>query len=80
MERHFALGMAMGALALWTGLSSGVAQSAKSPPPVGASGSPGAVWYYCDNPRGYYPYVQSCHVAWRAVPVTPQGAPGAPAQ
>jgi hypothetical protein len=26
-------------------------------------------WYYCQNPAGYYPYVQSCPVAWQ--PVTP---------
>ena len=28
-------------------------------------------WYYCDNPRGYYPYVQSCPTPWRAVPAAP---------
>ena len=27
-------------------------------------------WYYCDNPKGYYPYVQSCS-AWRQVSATP---------
>ncbi len=26
-------------------------------------------WYYCDNPPGYYPYVQQCPGGWR--PVTP---------
>jgi hypothetical protein len=29
-------------------------------------------WYYCDNPQGYYPYVNSCNSAWRQVPATPQ--------
>ena len=31
------------------------------------------VWYYCDNPRGYYPYVGSCRDGWRTVPSTPPG-------
>jgi len=28
-------------------------------------------WYYCDDPQGYYPYVRSCNVQWRPVPITP---------
>ncbi|MBV8651679.1 MAG: hypothetical protein JO255_09450 [Alphaproteobacteria bacterium] len=37
---------------------------AVAPPPA-----PGAVtYYYCDNPQGYYPYVQACPTPWRAVP------------
>jgi hypothetical protein len=28
-------------------------------------------WYYCDNPQGYYPYVQQCPGGWRAVAPTP---------
>lgn len=39
----------------------------ESAPPVEQS------WYYCDNPRGYYPYVRSCPGGWRAVPATPPG-------
>jgi len=32
-------------------------------------------WYYCDNPRGYYPYLQDCE-NWREVPADPDyGAP-----
>lgn len=27
-------------------------------------------WYFCRNPKGYYPYVQECPAGW--VPVTPQ--------
>lgn len=28
-------------------------------------------WYYCENPRGYYPYVRSCPGGWmRVVPDT----------
>jgi hypothetical protein len=34
---------------------------------------PGAVWWFCDDPPGYYPYVQGC---WRWRPVTPSVAPG----
>lgn len=33
----------------------------------------GGSWYYCDNPKGYYPYVQSCNGSWRAVAPTPPG-------
>jgi hypothetical protein len=25
-------------------------------------------WYYCDNPKGYYPTVPSCTTSWREVP------------
>jgi hypothetical protein len=28
-------------------------------------------WYYCENPRGYYPYVRTCPGGWmRVVPDT----------
>lgn len=30
-------------------------------------------WYYCDNPKGYYPYVASCNGPWRPVPAQPAG-------
>jgi hypothetical protein len=30
-------------------------------------------WYYCQNPQGYYPYVQSCPGGW--MKVVPQPAP-----
>jgi len=29
-------------------------------------------WYWCENPRGYYPSVQTCPAGWR--PVTPQAS------
>lgn len=32
------------------------------------------VYYYCDNPGGYYPYVQQCSLPWRQVPAQPQPA------
>jgi hypothetical protein len=37
-----------------------------------ASPPPPALWYFCDNPQGYYPYVKECSTPWRAV------TPGAP--
>jgi hypothetical protein len=40
-----------------------------APPPTAQ------VWYYCDNPAGYYPYVQSCPTQFRAVPATPAAPP-----
>lgn len=36
-----------------------------------AAGVAAASWYYCSNPQGYYPYVQSCQTAWQPVPATP---------
>jgi hypothetical protein len=36
--------------------------------------APSPVWYYCDNPQGYYPYVQSCYSGWRQVPAIPPDA------
>ena len=28
-------------------------------------------WYYCDQARGYYPYVRECPGGWKPVPATP---------
>lgn len=42
--------------------------------PLGAP--PAQSWYYCEDPKGYYPYVSSCRGEWRAVPVTPPGEQG----
>jgi hypothetical protein len=28
-------------------------------------------WYYCANPRGYYPYVNECTVGWQKVSPQP---------
>jgi hypothetical protein len=39
-----------------------------SPP---TSVPPQHYWYYCDNPQGYYPYVQQCPGGWRPVTPTP---------
>jgi len=34
---------------------------------------PGPSWYYCEAPKGYYPYVASCPGGWRPVSPTPPG-------
>src|SRR5579862_7301712 len=44
------------------------------PPPVPRGLPPMQSWYYCDNPQGYYPYVASCSLPWRAVPAVPPAA------
>jgi hypothetical protein len=41
------------------------------PPVVVIPAAPPTAWYYCDNPRGYYPYVPQCPSGWRAVSPTP---------
>jgi len=53
-----------------------------APPPVVVAPSqpayvsqPAQNWYYCDNPKGYYPYVATCKNAWRQVPAQPQPGP-----
>jgi hypothetical protein len=33
-------------------------------------------WYYCTDPAGYFPYVQSCSKAW--MQVVPQNVPRSP--
>jgi hypothetical protein len=38
---------------------------------------PDQIWYYCEDPSGYYPYVRSCNREWQAVPARPEGAPPA---
>jgi hypothetical protein len=50
------------------------------PPPVAMPQTPVYVqrgqgesdyWYYCDNPKGFYPYVKSCPGGWmKVVPET----------
>ena len=39
---------------------------------------PEPTWWYCNNPPGYYPYVQSCSTPWQPVPVTPPPPPPGP--
>lgn len=44
-----------------------VQQQQVAPPP----GMDPNYWYYCQNPAGYYPYVQNCD-SWQQVSPTPQ--------
>src|SRR5665213_673108 len=46
-----------------------VVYQALAPAPVAAPQA--QTWYYCDNPKGYYPYVSSCSSGWRQVPARP---------
>ncbi|MBI3327102.1 MAG: hypothetical protein HYZ81_10440 [Nitrospinae bacterium] len=39
-------------------------------PPVAAPPPP-HYWYACDDPQGYYPYIQQCPGGWRPVAPTP---------
>ncbi|HUO91681.1 MAG TPA: hypothetical protein VMU22_02115 [Rhizomicrobium sp.] len=34
----------------------------------GENGAPPYYWYYCEDPAGYYPYVQQCNGPWEPVP------------
>lgn len=45
-----------------------------TPPPVAPTpvAPQASTWYYCDNPKGYYPYVSTCNAGWRQVPAQPQ--------
>jgi len=44
------------------------------PPPPVVQAAP-QFWYWCDNPQGYYPYVQACSVEFRQVPVPVNNGP-----
>lgn len=33
--------------------------------------APAAAYYYCNNPKGYYPAVASCLIPWQQVPIAP---------
>ncbi|MFT3723280.1 MAG: hypothetical protein QM773_06800 [Hyphomonadaceae bacterium] len=46
-----------------------VVQQFAPPPAYGAP--PTQSWYFCDSPRGYYPYVAFCDSGWRSVPAAP---------
>ena len=43
--------------------------------PMGSAAAPENYWYYCDNPKGYYPYISSCNGQWREVSPTPPAPP-----
>ena len=41
--------------------------------PAAPGPAPQSFWYYCQQPAGYYPYVQDCPSGWTTVPATPAG-------
>ena len=43
------------------------------PEAVPSGPPPPAYWYRCDDPSGYYPYVNECAGGWKAVPAVPPG-------
>lgn len=46
---------------------------AESQPPVYVQPQENSYWYYCQNPQGYYPYVESCPGGWtRVAPIPPE--------
>jgi hypothetical protein len=49
-----------------------------SPPQSAYVSQPTQTWYYCDSPKGYYPYIATCNGAWRQVPAQPSSAPPQP--
>lgn len=58
--------------------SSLASMNGQQPPAMQQQGStteqqppPAQFWYHCDNPQGYYPYVQTCSSGWHQVPATP---------
>jgi hypothetical protein len=64
--------------------ATGGAPAAMSYAPAATAGAPAAMsyalagtgaslWYYCQNPAGYYPYVQQCPTQWQPVPGRPAG-------
>ena len=44
--------------------------------PVNAQAPAEQVWYYCVNPKGYYPYVQTCPAGWQKVAPIPPATSG----
>jgi hypothetical protein len=45
------------------------------PAPQATCAPPPQFWYYCDDPKGYYPQVQNCPTPWREVSAPPPKKP-----
>jgi hypothetical protein len=45
------------------------------PAPQATGAPPPQFWYYCDDPKGYYPQVQNCPTPWRQVSAPPPKKP-----
>jgi hypothetical protein len=43
------------------------AAQAAPPPPESSQPQPSQYWYYCEDARGYFPYVQQCPRGWMTV-------------
>lgn len=53
----------------------GYAPPQVSAAPQATGAPPPQYWYYCDDPQGYYPYVQNCGTTWKQVAATqPSGS------
>jgi hypothetical protein len=39
-------------------------------PPTANQPAGPPIWYYCQDPMGYYPYVRDCNGPWQAVPAS----------
>jgi hypothetical protein len=44
-------------------------------PEQAAPSLPSGYWYYCSNPKGYYPYVKECPGGWQQVAPQPPPQP-----
>jgi hypothetical protein len=44
-------------------------------PPTAPPQAQAQLWYYCERPAGYYPYVPECPSGWKTVPATPPVSP-----
>jgi hypothetical protein len=53
-------------------------QSQTEPPPDQYSQQ--QTWFYCQDPQGYYPDVESCNTQWQRVPVSPSSPPVPPSE
>ena len=45
------------------------------PPPAAAPAAQNNYWYYCNELKGYYPYVKECPGGWQKVSPQPPGLP-----
>lgn len=78
---HWSIGIGIGAPYYgwspgWWGYPPPVVVAVPPPPPVVVVPAqplapPVAYWYYCYNPAGYYPQVQTCPGGWTPVPAQP---------
>ena len=51
-----------------------------APPPGPQAQDQQQSWYYCEDPQGYYPYVEDCRSGWHSVPAEPPPQQSEPPQ